>query len=557
MRSFFLHLPALVMLGFAATLLLSLDGCCESLECMPGMDLDNGSGGGQDMVTIDLPFTAGYESICVQGALGSYSHHYTSTSYDADFDTPNSEDVPVYAPVDGVAYVHDDTSSGFGRHINIDLGDGTYVLMAHLADIFVDNESEVAAGQILGYEGTTGNSTGDHVHIGRHDGDPALDAGKGESIEGTTFRTIEGDFGVTELDCSLTSGASYGSVLETPLWHPNGSLVKTPDSATVYLIEDGNRCAFTNEDAFFSRGYSFDDVALIDNDELGCFDVGANVALTNAISAVYQNGEVWLVFAGANDRQRVNSSGWQAILKSYGITAATYDDLPSTSDLAAYDDIGGEATFRDGTLVSEVSSATVYVIADGIAMPVETWSDFLLLGFEDRAVLEVDDGLVASVMDRVGSCATNAYCVSWEDIVTCGGPSEDDEGTFTSSDESSDSASGFTLTWTTPGTVIAERIALSGEYTDASGGSTGWQTLAAASNLASVTYSVVDAMPGDALRFSAEYTVGSATSWSCLAPFPPGVVQGSAVAAFNGAPLSITAADDPSSDGCGLTVAIE
>lgn len=550
----FVHLPLLVILGFTAVCLVALQGCCRTSECMAelyGIELA-GEGGGQDSVTITMPFTSGYTSTCVQGVGGSYSHRYTSTLYDADFDTPNNEDVPVYAPASGVAYVHDNTSSGFGRHINIDLGDGTYVLMAHLADIFVDDKSEVAEGQLLGFEGTTGNSTGDHVHIGRHDGDPAEDAGKGESIEGIVFRTTEGDLAVTDLACSLTSGTAYTSTLDTPHWHPNGSLVKTPESATVYLLNGGTRRAFYDEDAFFSRGYAFDDVALIDNDELDCYSVGGNIALTNEISAVYESGGVWLVFAGDREKQRVGSVAWQAVLKSYGITASTYDDLPSDTDLRAFDDIGGTAMFRDGTLVSEASSSAVYVIADETAMPIMSWDVLLLMGFEDRAVLEVDDGVVASVMSRIGSCATNAYCVSWEDVVTCGGPASEDEGTFTA-DASADAA-GFTLTWTTPGSVPADRIALSGEYMLASGSSTGWQTLASAAGLASLTYSVIDAASGDALRFSTEYTVGGVTSWSCLAPFPPGTVQGTVAAAFNGTALNVSATDDPSSNGCGLSV---
>lgn len=553
MRQFVFFLPTLVSLGFAAAFLLSLSGCCRGPGCFT-----DGVGGGQDIVTIDLPFVADYESVCVQGVNGSYSHRYTSTRYDADFDTPNNMDVPLYAPEGGVVYVHDDLSSGFGRHINLDLGDGTYIVMAHMAEIFADDQSEVAAGQLLGYEGTTGNSTGDHVHIGRHDGDPALDAGEGESIEGLAFRTEDGEFAVTELACSLTNGASYASSLRTAQWHPDGSLVKTPDSAAVYLVEDGALRTFFDEDAFFSRGYSFGDVALIDENEANCYAIGANVTFTNEIGAAYSDGQVWLVFAGDRERQRVSTTGWQAVLKSYGIIAATYDDLPTVDDLETYDTVGSEADFRDGALVSELSSSTVYAISDGIAMPIETWDVHLLMGFEDRQVLEVDDGLVSAVMERVGSCTTNTYCVSWEDVVTCGGPPAEEEGSFSSdsSDETSVDNTGFQLTWTTPGGVVADRIALSGEYSYALGGSSGWQSLVEATGLAAVSYGVLDPSSGDALRFSVEYTLSGGTTWSCLAPYPPGSVQGSVNASFNGEPLVVTAADDPSSDGCGLVVSI-
>ena len=55
--------------------------------------------GGEDVVTIDLPFSAGYESRCPQGVDGAYSHHYTCTYFDLDLDTPNNADDPVYAPI--------------------------------------------------------------------------------------------------------------------------------------------------------------------------------------------------------------------------------------------------------------------------------------------------------------------------------------------------------------------------------------------------------------------------------------------------------------------------
>lgn len=573
MRYFVMFLPSLVILGFLSAIIMASSGCCRDPLC----DVPYGAGGGQDSVTAHLPFNADTISQCVQGAGGSYSHQYNSTAYDVDFDTPNTERIPLYAPADGVLYAHeDDRATGFGVHANLDIGDGTYIILAHMDDVFVDNGSEVAEGQLLGYEGTTGSSTGDHVHMGRHDGDAAQDGVYGTSIEGLalsvvelydmTMRSNDAELTTSELVCDLTGGEFYTSRLDTPRWHPDGSLVKTPDTSTVYLLEDGARRAFWNEEAFWSRGYDFGDVALIDYRELECYDVGANITGTNDIVGVYDSGAVWLAFQGEGERQRVPSVGWQSVLKSWGIAASTYDDLATGDDvgLDALDERAGEAGFRDGSLVSEVSSSAVYVMSNGIAMPVASWEVYLLMGFEDRTVTEVDDGLVNAVMDRVGDCATNAYCVTRDDVVACGGPSaeeatypeHEDEADDTSSDVGGVGDGTLSLAWTTPDGAAAERITLSGEYTRSGGRVESWRNIAETTNAATLTYALNDVVPGDSLRFSVEFVQSGATSWSCLAPYPPGTVQGTATASWNDTSLSVEAADDPSSDGCGLVVTV-
>lgn len=581
MRAYYVPLYLLVIVLAAAY----ATGCCDPNR--PDCPTD-GVGGGQDDVTIDLPFDNGYVSQCVQGAGGSYSHHYTSTRYDADFDTPNDRRDLVFAPVSGTAYVHDTKrTTGFGEHVNIDMHDGTYVILGHMDDVFVADGTDVAAGQLLGFEGTTGASTGDHMHVGRHSGSAASDGTKGASIEGLSLSVNDtttgatGDVIVSDLTCDLSAGHRYASRLTTPRWHPNGSLVKTPDVATVYLLEDGKARAFVDESAFWSRGYDFDNVALVSDAEMDCYDVGLNLSGQNDVTVAYADGVVWLVFAGEGQRQRVGSAGWQGVVKSWGVTAATYDDLPNAATVSGFASMrerSGTAPFRDGSLVSEVGSSTVYVVGDGIAMPVETWDTFVLMGFGNRTVIEVDDGVVNDVMGAVGNCTTNAYCVTRDNVVTCGGPSADTEATYTEHDtehadeggappedtaseraDSGDvptSTDGLSVTWTTPTGVAADRVTLSGEYTHASGWSEGWQTLLSAANVPSVTYEVTDADPGDSLRFSVEFAVGGTTSWSCLAPYPPGVVQGTAVATYRGASVAVNAADDPSSSGCGLAVTV-
>lgn len=560
-----------------------LHGCCASYECFFGEDVV--TGGGRDAITINLPFAQGDSYRCSQGANGAYSHQGTSTRYDADFDTPNDADDIVYAPVGGIAYVHDsDPYTNFGYHVNIDQGDGTYIIMAHLSSIFVEDESEVAAGQLIGFEGTTGNSTGDHLHIGRHSGDAEDDGIYGASQEGLEFSASDATLAspvenipVADLACDITSGHFYTSVLPVPLWHPNGTLVKTPSDSAVYLVEEGVARTFITEDSFLSRNYDFANVALISDAELDCLGIGRSISDSSEVMAVYDDEDatgLWLLTGSetASDRmrQKVATVGWQGVLKSWGISAATYDDLPQSSDLggmlASYPVQSDVAGYRDGTLVSPSDASDVYFVSDGIAMPIETWNAYLLAGLWSRTVLEVERSEFESVASVRGSCTTDTYCLTESDFTACGGPDAESEGVFESAgsedgedasepeESDTDVSNTLTLIWSTPSSQIASRITLSGEYTPEGGGAQGWSgSLAESTSTNSVTYTR-NMSEGDSLRFSVEYVIGSSTSWSCLAPFPPGTVQGTPVATWRGKSQTVFAADDPASSGCGLVV---
>jgi murein DD-endopeptidase MepM/ murein hydrolase activator NlpD len=73
---------------------------------------------------------------------------------------------PIYAVADGkVKFAGFAGEDGFGNVVFIKHNDNLYTRYAHLRVIQVQREQEVSAGQIIGLLGTTGRSTGNHLHF--------------------------------------------------------------------------------------------------------------------------------------------------------------------------------------------------------------------------------------------------------------------------------------------------------------------------------------------------------------------------------------------------------
>ena len=54
---------------------------------------------------------------------------------------------------------------GYGQHVLIDHGNGYQTLYAHMSDIYVKPGNAVARGQVIGRMGSSGRSTGTHLHF--------------------------------------------------------------------------------------------------------------------------------------------------------------------------------------------------------------------------------------------------------------------------------------------------------------------------------------------------------------------------------------------------------
>ena len=72
---------------------------------------------------------------------------------------------PILAADSGVATVIPNNGNGYGNYIIINHGGGRTTLYAHMSAFAVSNGQSVTQGQTIGYVGSTGNSTGPHLHF--------------------------------------------------------------------------------------------------------------------------------------------------------------------------------------------------------------------------------------------------------------------------------------------------------------------------------------------------------------------------------------------------------
>ena len=77
----------------------------------------------------------------------------------------NSGDREVKSIGDGVIRGNFNDPNGFGNYVSIEHADGKRVIYAHLASFKKKAGDVVKAGDVIGIEGSTGRSTGIHLHL--------------------------------------------------------------------------------------------------------------------------------------------------------------------------------------------------------------------------------------------------------------------------------------------------------------------------------------------------------------------------------------------------------
>jgi murein DD-endopeptidase MepM/ murein hydrolase activator NlpD len=91
-----------------------------------------------------------------------------------DFTAPQG--TPIYATGNGTVKVAGGSNGGYGNHVIINHGYGYQTLYGHMYRIKARPGQRVKRGEVIGWVGNTGKSTGPHchyeVHINQHEVDP-------------------------------------------------------------------------------------------------------------------------------------------------------------------------------------------------------------------------------------------------------------------------------------------------------------------------------------------------------------------------------------------------
>ena len=98
-------------------------------------------------------------------AISADFPNYSSGAYHGGIDFPVATGTPVKAAADGKVTTAKELNYSYGHYLIIDHGGGIQTLYAHNSQLLVKVGQTVTQGQQIARSGSTGNSTGPHVHF--------------------------------------------------------------------------------------------------------------------------------------------------------------------------------------------------------------------------------------------------------------------------------------------------------------------------------------------------------------------------------------------------------
>lgn len=113
-----------------------------------------------EKIEVDTEFLWPTEEGYICSAFESYKGHTG-----LDIMPEGGKGSEVYAAASGTVVKSKFGAAGYGYHIIIDHGNGIQTLYAHCGDLFVKAGDTVEAGDVIASVGSTGNSTGTHLHF--------------------------------------------------------------------------------------------------------------------------------------------------------------------------------------------------------------------------------------------------------------------------------------------------------------------------------------------------------------------------------------------------------
>jgi murein DD-endopeptidase MepM/ murein hydrolase activator NlpD len=101
----------------------------------------------------------GPSSLGFEPSFAGFAHFHTGV------DVASPQGTPILAADDGVVALVGSGTTGYGNYVVIAHAGGVTTLYGHLLAATVRQGDRLSQGQVIGLEGSTGNSTGPHVHF--------------------------------------------------------------------------------------------------------------------------------------------------------------------------------------------------------------------------------------------------------------------------------------------------------------------------------------------------------------------------------------------------------
>jgi len=100
---------------------------------------------------------------------------YKTIKFHAGLDFTAPQGTPIYATAEGRVSLSGNSGNGYGNHVVIDHGFGYETLYGHMVRVKARLGQMVKRGEIIGWVGSTGKSTGPHLHYEVHKGGRPID----------------------------------------------------------------------------------------------------------------------------------------------------------------------------------------------------------------------------------------------------------------------------------------------------------------------------------------------------------------------------------------------
>ncbi|MBU1130747.1 hypothetical protein KJ840_01285 [Patescibacteria group bacterium] len=150
------------------------------------------------------------------------------------------------------------------------------------------------------------------------------------------------------------------------VFRPNGSLLKTINNDTVYLIKDGKKRPFKNFSALITR-YDPENIIIVEQTELDGFEDGPAIEFTQYSLLQTETGDIYLV-----DGEKLRLIADMGIFQTLGfnpeevedVTEADIADMPRGSEINIY------SSYPTGALIQDSSTGGVYFVQNGIKYPI-------------------------------------------------------------------------------------------------------------------------------------------------------------------------------------------